>query len=297
MRAYLADAAETKNVIAKYEFAFRKQYGQNFLIDAAVPEAIVRAAGLTKADTVLEIGPGIGTMTQYLSEAAGKVIAVEIDKALIPILQDTLVGFDNVQVIQGDILKTDLAALIAENGGGPIKVVANLPYYITTPILMKLLAGREAISLMAVMVQEEVAKRIVSGPGSKDYGALSVGVQYYADPEIVCRVAPSSFMPQPKVASSVLRLVKREKPPVTPRDEEHMFAVVKAAFLQRRKTLPNALAGYAPLGVSREEAASAMERMGLDSRLRGETLTMEQFAELSDLLRGSGIAASLRSSQ
>ena len=285
MKAYLADAAKTKEVIAKYEFAFRKQYGQNFLIDAAVPEAIVRAADLTKNDTVLEIGPGIGTMTQYLSEAAGKVIAVEIDKALIPILQDTLTGFDNVQVIQGDILKTDLQTLIEENGGGPIKVVANLPYYITTPILMKLLAGGEAISLMAVMVQEEVAKRIVSGPGSKDYGALSIGVQYYADPEIVCRVAPSGFMPQPKVASSVLRLAKRAVPKVTPRDPEHMFAVVKAAFLQRRKTLPNALSGYAPLGISREDAAAAMEKMGLDSRLRGETLTMEQFAELSDLLK------------
>ena len=285
MRAYLADPAETKKVISKYEFAFRKQYGQNFLIDAAVPGAIVRAAGLTKADTVLEIGPGIGTMTQYLSEAAGKVIAVEIDKALIPILQDTLAGFDNVQVIQGDILKTDLAALIAENGGGPIKVVANLPYYITTPILMKLLAGGEAISLMAVMVQEEVAKRIVSGPGSKDYGALSIGVQYYADPEIVFRAAPSCFMPQPKVASSVLRLVKRTVPKAAPHDPEHMFAVVKAAFLQRRKTLPNAIAGYAPLGLSREEAAAAMEKMGLDSRLRGETLTLEQFAALDDALQ------------
>ncbi|MBQ6293125.1 MAG: 16S rRNA (adenine(1518)-N(6)/adenine(1519)-N(6))-dimethyltransferase RsmA [Lachnospiraceae bacterium] len=282
MKPYLADPVETKKVIAKYDFAFRKQFGQNFLIDAAVPEAIVRAAGLTKNDTVLEIGPGIGTMTQYLSEAAGKVIAVEIDKELIPILQDTLAGFDNVQVLQGDIMKTDLAALIAENGGGPIKVVANLPYYITTPILMKLLAGREAISLMAVMVQEEVAKRIVSGPGSKDYGALSVGVQYYADPEIVCRAAPSAFMPQPKVASSVLRLVKRSEPPVRPRNEEYMFAVVKAAFLQRRKTLPNALSGYAPLGISRDQAAAAMERLGLDARLRGETLTMEQFAALSD---------------
>lgn len=282
MKAYLADPAETKKVIAKYDFAFRKQFGQNFLIDAAVPEAIIRAAELTKGDTVLEIGPGIGTMTQYLAEASGKVVAVEIDKALIPILADTLAGFDNVQVMQGDILKTDLAALIAENGGGPIKVVANLPYYITTPILMKLLAGGEGISLMVVMVQEEVAKRIVSGPGSKDYGALSIGVQYYADPEIVCRAAPSCFMPQPKVASSVLCLKKRGQPPVRPRDPEHMFAVVKAAFLQRRKTLPNALAGYAPLGVSRDQAAAAMERLGLDARLRGETLTMEQFAALSD---------------
>ncbi len=282
MKAYLADAAETKKVIAKYDFAFRKQYGQNFLIDESVPEAIVRAADLTKDDTVLEIGPGIGTMTQYLSEAAGKVIAVEIDKALIPILQDTLAGFDNVTVLQGDILKTDLMALTAENGGGPLKVVANLPYYITTPILMKLLAGREAISLMVVMVQEEVARRIVSGPGSKDYGSLSIGVQYYADPEIVCRAAPSCFMPQPKVASSVLRLKKREQPAASPRDEEHMFACVKAAFLQRRKTLPNALAGYAPLGISREAAAAAMESLGMDARLRGETLTLEQFAELSD---------------
>ena len=286
MKAYLANAAETKKIIEKYGFAFRKQFGQNFLIDESVPEAIVRAADLSKDDTVLEIGPGIGTMTQYLAEAAGKVIAVEIDKALIPILADTLAGFDNAEVLQGDILKTDLSALIAANGGGPIKVVANLPYYITTPILMKLLAGGEAISLMAVMVQEEVARRIVSGPGSKDYGSLSIGVQYYADPEIICRVAPSSFLPQPKVASSVLRLKKRAVPAVTPKDPEHMFACVKAAFLQRRKTLPNALAGYAPLGISREQATEAMRKMGLDERLRGETLSMERFAELSDAIVG-----------
>ena len=285
MKAYLADPAETKRVIEKYDFAFRKQFGQNFLIDASVPAAIVEAAALTKDDTVLEIGPGIGTMTQYLAEAAGKVVAVEIDKALIPILADTLSGFDNVQVLQGDILKTDLQKIIEENGGRPIKVVANLPYYITTPILMKLLSGGEDISLMAVMVQEEVARRIVSGPGNKDYGSLSVGVQYYADPEIVCRVAPSCFLPQPKVASSVLRLVKRAQPKVTPKDAAHMFACVKAAFLQRRKTLPNALAGYAPLGVSREEAAAALEELGLDARVRGETLSMEQFAALSDALK------------
>lgn len=283
MKAYLADAARTKEVIAKYEFAFRKQYGQNFLIDRTVPETIIRAAELSKDDTVLEIGPGIGTMTQYLSEAAGRVVAVEIDRALIPILHDTLEGFGNVEVVQGDIMKTDLAPLTAESGGS-FKVVANLPYYITTPILMKLLAGGENISLMAVMVQEEVAKRIVSGPGSKDYGALSIGVQYYADPEIVCRAAPSCFMPQPKVASSVLLLKKRDEPPVRPRDPEYMFACVKAAFLQRRKTLPNALAGSPVLGVSREEAAAAMESLGLDSRLRGETLTMERFAALSDAL-------------
>ena len=282
MKPYLADPAETKKIIAKYEFAFRKQFGQNFLIDAAVPESIVRAAGLTKNDIVLEIGPGIGTMTQYLAEAAGKVIAVEIDKALLPILADTLAGFDNVSVIQGDILKTDIPALIDEYGGGPVKVVANLPYYITTPIIMKLLALRSGISLMALMVQEEVADRIVSGPGTKAYGALSLGVQYYAEPKTVCRVSPGSFMPQPKVASAVLLLEKRAVPKAAPKDEEHMFACVKAAFLQRRKTLPNALAGYAPLKLSREKAAEAMREMGLDERLRGETLTLEQFAQLSD---------------
>ena len=282
MKPYLADPAETKRIVAKYDFAFRKQYGQNFLIDSAVPEAIVQAAGLTKADAVLEIGPGIGTMTQYLAEAAGKVTAVEIDKTLLPILADTLSGFDNVHVIQGDILKIDLSALIEEMGGGPIKVVANLPYYITTPIIMKLLSSGEAISLMALMVQEEVAERIVSGPGSKAYGAISLGVQYYAEPKIARRVAPSSFMPQPGVASSVLLLEKRAEPKVSPKNPEHMFACIKAAFLQRRKTLPNALSGYAPLGISREKAAEALRRMGLDERLRGETLDLEGFAALSD---------------
>ena len=238
MKAYLANAAETKKIIEKYGFAFRKQFGQNFLIDESVPEAIVRTADLSKDDTVLEIGPGIGTMTQYLAEAAGSVIAVEIDKALIPILADTLAGFDNVQVLQGDILKTDLAGLIAEHGGGPIKVVANLPYYITTPILMKLLAGGEAISLMAVMVQEEVARRIVSGPGNKDYGSLSISVRYYADPEIICRVAPSSFLPQPKVASSVLRLKKRAVPAVRPRMASPETAVSAAGHLPEASLLP-----------------------------------------------------------
>ncbi len=284
MKPYLADPAETKKVIAKYDFAFRKQFGQNFLIDEKIPEAVIRAAGLTKEDTVLEIGPGIGTMTQYLAEAAGKVIAVEIDRALLPILAETLAGFGNAEVVQGDILKTDLAALIAEHGGGPVKVAANLPYYITTPIIMKLLSGSGDISLMVLMVQEEVAERIVSGPGTKAYGALSLGVQYYADPQIVCRAAPSCFMPQPGVASSVLLLEKRAEPRVSPQNEEHMFACIKAAFLQRRKTLPNALAGYAPLKLGREQAAAAMRQMGLDERLRGETLSLEQFAELSDTI-------------
>ena len=288
MKAYLADPAKTKEVIAKYSFVFRKQYGQNFLIDKAVPEAIVAAAGLTKADRVLEIGPGIGTMTQYLAEAAGSVTAVEIDGALIPILADTLSGFENVTVRQGDILKTDLAALIGEMGGGPVKVVANLPYYITTPIIMKLLKSSGEISLMTLMVQEEVAERIVSGPGSKAYGAISLGVQYYAEPEIVCSAAPSSFLPQPGVASSVLLLKKRKEPRVVPKDEEHMFSCIKAAFLQRRKTLPNALSGYAPLRIEREQAAEALRSLGLDERLRGETLDLEHFAALSDRLLDEG---------
>ena len=283
MNAYLANAEKTKEVIERHGFAFRKQFGQNFLIDAAVPAAIVRAAELTKDDTVLEIGPGIGTMTQYLAEAAGHVVAVEIDKTLIPVLADTLAGFDNVSVLQGDILKTDLGAIIAE-AGGVLKVVANLPYYITTPIIMKLLAQAEGIGLITVMVQEEVAERIVSGPGSKAYGAISLGVQYYAEPEIVRSVPPHCFMPQPKVASSVLKLKRREKPLVTPKDEAHMFACIKAAFLQRRKTLPNALSGYAPLAVSRDQAAAALKAMGLDERARGETLDLAQFARLSDRL-------------
>ena len=283
MNAYLANAEKTKEVIERHGFAFRKQFGQNFLIDSAVPEAIVRAAELTKDDTVLEIGPGIGTMTQYLAEAAGHVVAVEIDKTLIPVLADTLAGFDNVTVLQGDILKTDLGAIIDE-AGGSVKVVANLPYYITTPIIMKLLAQAEGIGLITVMVQEEVAERIVSGPGSKAYGAISLGVQYYAEPEIVRSVPPHCFMPQPKVASSVLKLKRREKPLVTPKDEAHMFACIKAAFLQRRKTLPNALSGYAPLAVSRDQAAAALRAMGLDERARGETLDLAQFARLSDRL-------------
>lgn len=283
MNAYLANAEKTKEVIERHGFAFRKQFGQNFLIDSAVPEAIVRAAELTKDDTVLEIGPGIGTMTQYLAEAAGHVVAVEIDKTLIPVLADTLAGFDNMTVLQGDILKTDLGAIIAE-AGGSVKVVANLPYYITTPIIMKLLAQAEGIGLITVMVQEEVAERIVSGPGSKAYGAISLGVQYYAEPEIVRSVPPHCFMPQPKVASSVLKLKRREKPLVTPQDEAHMFACIKAAFLQRRKTLPNALSGYAPLAVSRDQAAAALKAMGLDERARGETLDLAQFARLSDRL-------------
>ena len=283
MNAYLANAEKTKEVIERHGFAFRKQFGQNFLIDSAVPEAIVRAAELTKDDTVLEIGPGIGTMTQYLAEAAGHVVAVEIDKTLIPVLADTLAGFDNVTVLQGDILMTDLGAIIDE-AGGSVKVVANLPYYITTPIIMKLLAQADGIGLITVMVQKEVAERIVSGPGSKAYGAISLGVQYYAEPEIVRSVLPHCFMPQPKVASSVLKLKRREKPLVTPKDEAHMFACIKAAFLQRRKTLPNALSGYAPLAVSRDQAAAALKAMGLDERARGETLDLAQFARLSDRL-------------
>lgn len=287
MNAYLANAAETKKVVERFGFVFRKQYGQNFLIDEGAARDIVRAAALTKQDAVLEIGPGIGTMTQYLAEAAGKVTAVEIDRNLLPVLAETLAGFDNVTVLQGDILKTDLGPVIAE-AGGRIKVVANLPYYITTPVLMKLLEYGEGISLITVMVQEEVAQRIESGPGSKEYGALSLGVQYYADPKIVRTVAPSCFLPQPKVASAVLCLKRREEPAVRPDDKDHMFACIKAAFLQRRKTLPNALAGYAPLNVSREQAAEALRRMGLDERLRGETMSLAQFAALSNTLLEMG---------
>ena len=283
--ADLASPAKTAAVINKYNFMFRKKFGQNFLIDASVVEEIIDAAGINGEDTVLEIGPGIGTMTQYLAERAGRVIAVEIDRALIPILEDTLSAYDNVKVINDDILKVDLNRLSEEeNGGRPIKVVANLPYYITTPIIMALLEKEVPLESITIMVQKEVAERMKTGPGSKDYGALSLAVQYYAEPVIVTEVPPHCFMPRPGVSSMVIRLDRYKEPPVTPKDPDKMFKLIRASFNHRRKTLSNGLSTDPSLGLSREKVTEALEKMGLPVDIRGEKLDLAQFAELSDQL-------------
>lgn len=283
--ADLASPAKTAAVINKYNFMFRKKFGQNFLIDASVVEEIIDAAGISGEDTVLEIGPGIGTMTQYLAERAGRVIAVEIDRALIPILEDTLSAYDNVRVINDDILKVDLNRLSEEeNGGRPIKVVANLPYYITTPIIMALLEKEVPLESITIMVQKEVAERMKTGPGSKDYGALSLAVQYYAEPVIVTEVPPHCFMPRPGVSSMVIRLDRYKEPPVTPKDPDKMFKLIRASFNHRRKTLSNGLSTDPSLGLSRERVTEALEKMGLPVDIRGEKLDLAQFAELSDQL-------------
>ena len=283
--ADLASPAKTAAVINKYNFMFRKKFGQNFLIDASVVEEIIDAAGINGEDTVLEIGPGIGTMTQYLAERAGRVIAVEIDRALIPILEDTLSAYDNVRVINDDILKVDLNRLSEEeNGGRPIKVVANLPYYITTPIIMALLEKEVPLESITIMVQKEVAERMKTGPGSKDYGALSLAVQYYAEPVIVTEVPPHCFMPRPGVSSMVIRLDRYKEPPVTPKDPDKMFKLIRASFNHRRKTLSNGLSTDPSLGLSREKVTEALEKMGLPVDIRGEKLDLDQFAELSDQL-------------
>ncbi len=281
----LANPKNTKEIVQKYEFSFRKKLGQNFLIDPSVPERIVETAQITKDDCVVEIGPGIGTLTQYLAEAAGKVVAVEVDRMLIPILEETLDGYGNVTVIHGDILKTDLGAVAREhNGGRPLKIAANLPYYITTPIIMDLLTKRVPVSSMTVMVQREVGERMIAGPGTKDYGALSLAVQYYTEPKMAFPVPPSCFMPRPKVESTVMHLACREKPPVEVPDEELLFAVIRAAFGQRRKTLVNSLANAPSLSFTKEQTAEAVLRMGLSPTVRGEALTLRQFGELSGLL-------------
>ena len=281
----LGNPAGTKAVLEKYNLSIQKKFGQNFLISDSVLSETVSAAGVTKEDTVLEIGPGIGTMTQYIAEAAGKVIAVEIDKMLIPILADTLSTYDNVKVINNDILKVDIEDIVQkENGGKPIKVVANLPYYITTPILMRLLESELPIDSITVMVQKEVADRMAEKPGSKDYGALSLAVQYYTEPTMVQIVPPSCFIPQPGVDSAVIKLTCHKNPPVEVKDSKFMFAVIRAAFAQRRKTLSNGVAN-GNLGVSREEVVAALEKMGLSPSIRGEKLSLEEFAKLSDLLK------------
>ena len=283
--ANLGNPKNTIEIIQKYEFMFQKKFGQNFLIDAHVLEKIISAAGITKDDCVLEIGPGIGTMTQYLAENAGRVVAVEIDRNLIPILKETLADYDNVTVINEDILRVDIKALAEEyNGGKPIKVVANLPYYITTPIIMGLFESGAPIDNITVMVQKEVADRMQVGPGSKDYGALSLAVQYYAEPYIVANVPPNCFIPRPNVGSAVIRLTRHAKPPVEVKDKDLMFRLIRASFNQRRKTLQNGLSNAQDLSFSKEEIAAAIESLGLSPSVRGETLTLAQFAALSDVL-------------
>ena len=283
--ANLGIPQNTIAVLQKYNFNFQKKFGQNFLIDTNVLNKIISSAEITKEDCVLEIGPGIGTMTQYLAENAREVVAVEIDKALIPILEDTLSPYDNVTVINDDILKVDINKIVQEkNDGKPIKVVANLPYYITTPIIMGLFESHVPLKSITIMVQKEVADRMQVGPGTKDYGALSLAVQYYAKPEIVANVPPNCFIPRPNVGSAVIRLTRYEEPPVKVQDEAKMFALIRASFNQRRKTLVNGLGNAAGLNVSKEQAAEALAKMGLSATVRGEALTLEEFARLSDLL-------------
>ena len=283
MENRLGNPKNTIEVIQKYEFAFQKKFGQNFLIDTHVLDKIIRAAGVTKEDMVLEIGPGIGTMTQCLAEAAGRVVAVEIDSNLIPILKDTLKDYDNITVINEDILKVDIKKLAEEyNGGRPIKVVANLPYYITTPIIMGLFESEVPIDNITVMVQKEVADRMQTGPGSKDYGALSLAVQYYAEPYIVANVPPNCFIPRPNVGSAVIRLTRHQKPPVEVKDSGLMFRLIRASFNQRRKTLQNGLNNSSELHYSKEQIARAIESLGVPATVRGEALTLEQFARLAN---------------
>ena len=285
-KPYLGNPQETIAVLNRYKFAFQKKFGQNFLIDTHVLERIIDEAGITPDDFVLEIGPGIGTMTQYLACAAREVVAVEIDKVLIPILEgDTLKAFDNVTVINEDILKVNISKLAEEkNNGKPIKVVANLPYYITTPIIMGLFESHVPIDSITIMVQKEVADRMQEGPGSKEYGALSLAVQYYAKPEIVVNVPPSCFMPQPKVGSAVIRLTRHSEPPVTVKSEKLLFQVIRASFNQRRKTLANGLANYGAFGLPKEELQACIEKLGVPVNIRGEALSLEQFAQLSNII-------------
>ena len=286
IRPYLGNPKYTIEILQKYNFAFQKRFGQNFLIDTHVLEKIIEASKITKDDFVLEIGPGIGTMTQYLAEAAREVVAVEIDKTLIPILEnDTLKDWDNVTVINEDILKVDIAALAQEkNGGKPIKVVANLPYYITTPIIMGLFENHVPISSITIMVQKEVADRMQVGPGTKDYGALSLAVQYYAEPYIVANVPPNCFIPRPAVGSAVIRLTRYQEKPVKVNDASFMFKIIRASFNQRRKTLQNGLYNSSELRIPKEKTVAALEEMGLTPTIRGEKLSLEEFAQLSDIL-------------
>lgn len=283
--ANLGNLTNTSEILQKYQFRMQKKYGQNFLIDTNILHKIVDAAQITKEDCVLEIGPGIGTMTQHLAEAAGRVIAVEIDKDLIPILEETLAPYDNVTLLHADILKIDLQKLLEEqNEGKPVKVVANLPYYITTPIIMELFESHIPLISITVMVQSEVAERMQVGPGTKDYGALSLAVQYFAKPEVVARVPASCFVPRPNVDSTVIRLTRHTSPPVKAADEEYLFAVIRASFNQRRKTLVNGLVNAGNLGVTKEQVEEVLGQMDIPKTIRGETFTLERFAELSNRL-------------
>lgn len=283
--------ANSKNTIAilnKYNFVFQKRFGQNFLIDQHVMDKIISAAGITRNDTVLEIGPGIGSMTQYLCENARQVIAVEIDKVLIPILNDTLSSYDNLTIINDDILKVDVNEIVRTmNDKKPIKVVANLPYYITTPIIMSLFESKVPIENITVMVQKEVAQRMQSGPGSKSYGALSLAVQFYADPYIVANVPPNCFIPRPNVGSAVIRLTKLSKPAVSVNDEKLMFALIRASFNQRRKTLVNAISNSSELSISKEEITVACETLGYSPTIRGEALSLDDFAKFANYFNQS----------
>ena len=283
--ATLGIPANTIAVLQKYNFNFQKKFGQNFLIDTHVLDKIIAESRITKDDFVLEIGPGIGTMTQYLCENAREVAAVEIDKNLIPILADTLSAYDNVEVINEDILKVDINRLAQEkNGGRPIKVVANLPYYITTPIIMGLFESHVPIDSITIMVQKEVADRMQEGPGTKDYGALSLAVQYYAKPEIVANVPPNCFMPRPNVGSAVIRLTRHSEPPVSVEDEKMMFRLIRASFNQRRKTLANGLTNAPDIPLSKEEIQESILELGVPVTIRGEALSLEQFAQLSNIV-------------
>lgn len=282
--ATLGIPSNTIEILKKYNFNFQKRFGQNFLIDTHILEKIVDEAGIDEDDCVLEIGPGIGTMTQYLCERAGRVIAVEIDKALIPILNDTLSSYSNVEIINEDILKVDITNLCNKyNNGRPIKVVANLPYYITTPIIMGLFESGCPLESITIMVQKEVADRMKCGPGSKDYGALSLAVQFYSNPEIVANVSPESFIPKPGVGSTVIRLTRYPKPPVEVNDEKYMFKLIRAAFNMRRKTMVNSLMS-GNLGLTKEEILSAIDKLNLSPQVRGEALTLNEFAALSNIL-------------
>lgn len=283
--ASLGIPGNTIEILKKYNFVFQKKYGQNFLIDTHVLDKIVASADIKKTDFVLEIGPGIGTLTQYLCENAAKVAAVEIDDMLIPILNDTLKDYDNVEIIHNDILKVDINGLVQRyNAGKPVKVVANLPYYITTPIIMGLFESKVPLDSITIMVQKEVAQRMQAGPGTKDYGALSLAVQYYADADIVANVPPNCFMPRPAVGSAVIRLTKHRENLYNVYDEKKLFAIIRASFNQRRKTLLNGLKNAANLSYSKEQIEEAISRMGLSPTVRGESLTLEQFAELSNIL-------------
>lgn len=283
--ATLGIPKNTIEVLQKYNFNFQKKFGQNFLIDTRVLEKIIEASGVTKDDMVLEIGPGIGTMTQYLCENARKVIAVEIDKNLIPILEDTLSAYDNVRVINEDILKVDINKLVnEENDGKPIKVIANLPYYITTPIIMGLFESHVPIESITIMVQKEVADRMQVGPGTKDYGALSLAVQYYANPKIVANVPANCFMPRPNVGSAVIKLTRHENVPVDVKDEKLMFKIIRASFNQRRKTLQNSLCNSPELHITKTQIVDALGKMGLSETVRGEALTLQQFAEFTNYI-------------